>query len=130
MRAFVSYKWESKEHLLWIARLATVPPEPSNQVVHQHPARQPRTEANDAAEQCAGDAVASPRECADNGARQEAGAAEQQRDLDQAEGIVEDADIGQRLTAFSTRPFVLARRRSSAVRDRTRGRIGGSRSAG
>ena len=65
----------------------------SNHVVQQHPAGQPRDEAGDRAQKRAGEMARSPQQRACNGAQQQAGRAEQQRDLDQADGIVENADV-------------------------------------
>ncbi len=69
----------------------------SNQILQPHPSRQPRGESDRRAEQRTGHATRTPDQRADDGTHDQARNAEQQRELDQADGVVEDADVGQLL---------------------------------
>src|ERR1700704_6310226 len=68
----------------------------SNHVVEYHPSRKPYYDADDSAQNRASDATLPPQQRAQKPSQQEAGAAEQQRDSNQTERIVQNADIGHR----------------------------------
>ena len=68
----------------------------SNHVVEYHPSRQPYYDADDSAQNRASDATLPPQQHAQKPSQQEAGAAEQQRDCNQTERIIQNADIGHR----------------------------------
>ena len=74
----------------------------SNHVLHPHPSREPDRKADDCAEQRTGPSMRPPCQRAGDGAQQQAGTAEHQRDQDEIGGIVEDADVGQLLPLLAS----------------------------
>ena len=94
----------------------------SNHVVEYHPSRQPYYDADDSAQKRASDAMTPPQQHA----QQEAGAAEQQRDSNQTERIVQNADLGHRwlpLLPSAPMPWCAAGGAAEAVGFAGRGRL-------